>query len=57
MELNLTDVKTLKSSYPNMTIELIGSWLWVSGKDTFKCKGKLKELGFFYSGSKKSVVL
>lgn len=34
-------------------IELIGSWLWISGK-TFNIKDKLKELGFFFSSSKRA---
>ena len=37
----------------NCKIELIGSWLWVSG-DTYTIKDKLKELGFFFSGNKKA---
>ena len=42
-ELNLTDIK----------IELIGSWIWLTG-DTFNLKDKFKEIGFLYSGSKKA---
>ncbi len=42
-EIELTDIK----------VEVIGSWLWVSG-DTFKIKDNLKTLGFFYSHNKKA---
>lgn len=36
----------------NITIEEIGTWIWVSG-NTFSCKGVLKEIGFIWHGSKK----
>ena len=34
-------------------IELIGSWIWISG-NTYIIKEQLKELGFFFSGNKKA---
>ena len=37
----------------DITIEQIGSWLWVTG-DTYSLKESLKNLGFFFSGSKKA---
>lgn len=38
----------------NLTVEIIGTWLWVSGKGTYDIKEKLlNELGFFYSGKHK----
>ena len=37
----------------NITIERIGSWIWVSG-DTYPIKEKLKELHFFFSANKKA---
>ena len=38
----------------NLTIEIIGTWIWVSGKGTYKIKEKLlNELNFFYSGKHK----
>ena len=37
----------------NITIEVIGVWVWVTGK-TFPYKDELKTLGFHYSGSKKA---
>ena len=36
---------------PNITIELIGTWLWITG-DTKPHKETLKELGFKFSGKK-----
>ena len=42
-EIELTDIK----------VEVIGSWLWVSG-NTYNIKEYLKELGFFFSNSKKA---
>lgn len=36
----------------NIIIELIGSWIWVSG-DTYPIKKELKELAFKWSSSKK----
>lgn len=41
----------------NLTIEVIGSWLWVSGKGTYDIKEKLlNELNFFYSGKHKCYI-
>lgn len=38
----------------NLTLEIVGSWLWISGKDTFTLKDTLfKELNIFYSRGKK----
>lgn len=37
----------------NVTIEIIGTWLWVSG-NTFECREYLQSLGFKFSGSKKA---
>ena len=39
--------------FENVTIEIIGSWIWLSG-DTYPCKDQLKEIGFHYSSSKKA---
>ena len=36
----------------NITIELVGSWIWLSG-DTKEIKDKLKELGFKWASKKK----
>lgn len=36
----------------DVTIEIIGNWIWVSG-NTYPIKDVLKELGFKFSGSKK----
>jgi hypothetical protein len=37
----------------NVNVENIGSWLWVSGKNTFTIKSELKELGFQWSNGRK----
>lgn len=36
----------------NMTIEIIGSWIWCF--DSYSCKDKLKKLGFKYAPKKKA---
>ena len=36
-----------------LTIEIIGTWIWVSG-DTFAVKAQLKELGFKWASKKKA---
>ena len=38
--------------YENITIELVGSWIWLSG-DTKEIKEKLKELNFKWASKKK----
>lgn len=38
--------------FENITIEILGSWIWVSG-ETVAIKEQLKELHFFYSRNKK----
>ena len=37
--------------FENITIELVGSWVWVSG-DTKEIKEKLKEIGFKWASKK-----
>ena len=44
------------ANFENITIELIGSWIWVSG-DTREIKEKLKEIGFKWASKKNDVVL
>lgn len=38
--------------FENITIELVGSWIWLS-EDTKEIKDKLKELGFKWASKKK----
>ena len=38
--------------YENIIIEVVGSWIWLSG-DTKQIKDKLKELNFKYASKKK----
>lgn len=40
----------------NCNIEIVGSWVWVSG-DTFNYKDVLKGAGFMWASRKKSMVL
>ena len=44
----LREVMTLNK----VNVELCGSWIWVSG-ETFPAKDRLRELGYFFSRSKK----
>lgn len=39
--------------YENILIEVVGSWIWLSG-DTKKIKDKLKDLGFKWASKKKN---
>lgn len=52
IDLELEKVISLLLHFENITIELIGSWIWVSG-DTKGIKEKLKELGFKWASKKK----
>jgi flavorubredoxin len=38
--------------YENILIEVVGSWIWLSG-DTKEIKDKLKDLGFKWASKKK----
>lgn len=49
--MELQQIKDLKN--PNIKIEKVGDWLWVSGK-TYNIKEKLKEMGFLFSSSKRA---
>ena len=50
--INFEFIQTLKTMV-RVTIEVCGYWVWLSG-DTFPYKDKIKELGFKFSGAKKS---
>lgn len=39
--------------YENITIDIVGSWLWIYGNGTFKIKDTLKNYGFRWSKNKK----
>ena len=39
--------------FDNINIEVVGFWLWVSGKGTFNIKDELKQLNFWYSSKHK----
>jgi len=41
------------SKFDNITVDIVGSWIWVHGKGTFSIKQTLMEIGFKYSGTKK----
>ena len=49
MEKLILELQTIKG----IKIEIIGSWLWVSG-ETFPCRAFLKKLGFRFSRGKSS---
>ena len=50
--INFDFIQTLKTMV-GVTIEVCGYWVWLSG-DTFPYKDKIKDLGFKFSGAKKS---
>lgn len=52
IDLELEKIISQILHFENITIELIGSWIWVSG-DTKEVKEKLKELGFKWASKKK----
>ena len=52
IDVELEKVISLILHFENITIELVGSWIWVSG-DTKEIKDKLKELGFKWAMKKK----
>lgn len=39
--------------YENITVDIVGSWVWVHGKGTFTIKDELKKLGFTWSKHRK----
>lgn len=39
--------------YDNLTIEIIGTWLWLDKENTYDIKDVIKELGFLWSSSRK----
>lgn len=39
--------------YDNITIDIVGSWLWIYGQGTFNIKDILKKYGFRWSKGKK----
>lgn len=39
--------------FENITVEVIGTWIWVTG-DTYPIHEQLKEMHFFFSGPKKA---
>ena len=52
IDLDLEKIISQILHYENITIELVGSWIWLSG-DTKEIKDKLKELGFKWASRKK----
>ena len=52
IDIELEKVISLILHFENITIELVGSWIWVSG-DTREIKNKLKEIGFKWASKKK----
>jgi hypothetical protein len=52
IDLDLEKIISKILHFENITIELVGSWIWLSG-DTKEIKEKLKELGFKWASKKK----
>jgi hypothetical protein len=52
IDLELEKIISQILHFENITIELIGSWIWISG-DTKLIKEKLKELNFKWASKKK----
>ena len=52
IDVELEKIISLILHFENITIELVGSWVWVS-EDTKEIKEKLKELGFKWASKKK----
>ena len=52
IDIELEKIISLILHFENITIELVGSWVWVSG-DTKEIKEKLKEIGFKWASKKK----
>ena len=52
IDLDLEKIISQILHFENITIELVGSWIWLSG-DTKEIKDKLKELGFKWDYKKK----
>lgn len=48
----LRDILSKVINLSNVTIEIIGAWIWIGG-NTYSCRKELKELGFKFAGSKK----
>ena len=51
LDIELEKIISLILHFENITIELVGSWVWVSG-DTKEIKEKLKEIGFKWASKK-----
>ena len=52
IDIELEKIISLILHFENITIELVGSWIWVNG-DTREIKEKLKEIGFKWASKKK----
>ena len=52
IDIELEKIISLILHFENITIELVGSWVWVNG-DTKEIKEKLKEIGFKWASKKK----
>ena len=52
IDVELEKIISLILHFENINIELVGSWIWVSG-DTKEIKEKLKEIGFKWASKKK----
>ena len=48
----LRDILNKVIHFSDITIEIIGNWIWLGG-NTYPCRKELKELGFEFAGKKK----
>ena len=51
LEQQYMDVINQLINFDNLIIEILGSWIWISGK-TYPARAKIKELGFKWSKEK-----
>ena len=52
IDIELEKIISLILHFENITIELVGSWIWING-DTREIKEKLKEIGFKWASKKR----
>lgn len=50
---NLQNAINAIITLPNINIELMGKWIWVSGAGTYAVRNELKAAGFLFAGKKK----
>ena len=46
-----TKARQLKAKFPDLTVEIVGSWIWITG-DTFPHRADLRAAGLFFQRAK-----